>query len=144
LVVWYSTALAHPDKPGAQFALVFPLLHVAVGVGITYWTLATLVNATTIVARNGMLSVRHGPIPWWANCDVAIKDIEQLYCERQFVRGKRGSGRTYSVNALLTNGQKKIVLKSLTEGDEARFIEQEIEARVGIADARVVGEYEGD
>jgi hypothetical protein len=32
-------------------------------------------------------------------------------------------------------------VESLNSGDEAQFIEQEIEARLGIVDAPVIGEY---
>jgi hypothetical protein len=46
LVVWYSIALQTPSPGG--FMLWFPLLHVAVGVGLAYWSLAMLLNRTRI------------------------------------------------------------------------------------------------
>ena len=43
--MWYGIAFA-ADTP--LIAKLFPLLHVAMGIGLTYFTLAGLVNRTTV------------------------------------------------------------------------------------------------
>jgi len=65
LVFWYRTALAHPS-PGS-IALWFPLIHVGVGVGITYSTIAGFLNRTRVSVDAGEVTIRHGPVPWIGN-----------------------------------------------------------------------------
>ncbi|HEX6040903.1 MAG TPA: hypothetical protein VFZ20_22775, partial [Longimicrobium sp.] len=60
LIFWYSLAFMG-DAP-LVFKL-FPMLHVAAGAFITYFTLAGLVNRTTFTIERDRLSVRHGPLP---------------------------------------------------------------------------------
>jgi hypothetical protein len=139
LISFYAAALfgrhahAHATAP-----LWFPLLHVGVGIAVTYTTICGFVNTTRIAIENGALSVRHGPLPWPGNRDVAIASIAQLFC-REHV-GSKGS-RRYSVNALLKQGTTTTLLKGLTDAEQALYVEQLVEKRLGIVDAPVAGEY---
>ncbi len=63
LVVWYSAVLLAPSGIDIVAAL-FPLLHVAAGVSITYTTVAGFLNTTSIEVRGGRLRLTHGPLPW--------------------------------------------------------------------------------
>ncbi len=72
LVFWYAMALAGPgpevDAGGPPLMmLVFPLLHVGVGVGLTYYVIAAFLNRTIVRVEAGTLSVTHGPVPWQVN-----------------------------------------------------------------------------
>lgn len=55
LVVWYAIAFS---TNGPLMMKLFPLLHVAVGVGLTWFVLATFVNRTTITVGDGACVVR--------------------------------------------------------------------------------------
>jgi hypothetical protein len=138
LVFWYAMALSAKGAHAHAAPLLFPLLHVGAGIAITYTTICGFVNTTRIAIENGALSVRHGPLPWPGNRDVAIASIVQLFC-REHV-GNKGS-RSYSVNALLKQGTTSTVLKGLTDAEQALYIEQIVEKRLGIVDAPVAGEY---
>ena len=60
LVVWYSVVFA---GDGPVLMALFPLLHVAVGVGLTYLALAGLLNTTRITILREHLAVKHKPLP---------------------------------------------------------------------------------
>jgi hypothetical protein len=96
------------------------------------------VNRTRIAVENGVLSVRHGPLPWPGNRTIAVAELAQLFCEE--VIGNKGS-RSYRVSALLKSGRKTQVLRGLGQADQALFIEQALERRLGITDVPVAGEY---
>lgn len=142
LVFWYSMVLGMGDHPGAPslFFLVAPLIHVAVGVGLTYSTLAGLFNSTTISVKRDLLSVRHGPLPWLGQHDVQTFDLEQLYCNSRISRGKNTTTTYYSVHALLQGGKELKLISNLTNKQEALYLEYKIEQHLGIEDAPVAGE----
>lgn len=137
LLFWYSVAL----KPGAPWiAAVFPLVHVTVGVALTYFTLATLFNRTVIRVESGRLSIRHSPIPWMGNADLDASNLDQLYCKEKTHRNKSGVSYTYEVWAVLREGKSRKLLSTSMEQDQALYIEQRLEQALGIRDRRVAGE----
>jgi hypothetical protein len=141
LIFWYFMAFS--KGPGGGFGLLmaaFPCVHVAVGVGLTYATIAGFFNRTTIDVGNGVLSIRHGPVPWPGNIDLHTADIDQIYCTEKTTRGRSGgSSCRYIVNALLKNGRKKKLAANLTEQDQALYIEDRIERFLGIKNQPVAG-----
>jgi hypothetical protein len=108
-----------------------------------YGTIAAFVNRTTIAVRGDLLSIRHGPLPWGRNEEVAVGDIAQLYTEEEISRGKRGPDRTYHLYALLRSGERIRLLETLPQPEQALWLEQRIEDHLGIADAPVPGEWAG-
>jgi hypothetical protein len=79
LVFWYSMAL----QPGAPWIMaVFPVCHLAIGVGLTYTTLTIYLNRTVLEVDEGRLTVRNGPLPWPGNRALEVSDLEQLYCQQ--------------------------------------------------------------
>lgn len=137
LVYWYPMIFLSPDAP--WFVKAFPLMHVALGVGLTYAMLAGFFNKTVIDVGQGMLHVRHGPFPWPGNRNLSAADVTQLYCEEKTSRGEN-SFTKYWLNALLRDGKKLSLLAGLEDKDKALYLEQRIESRLGIADRRVGGE----
>lgn len=137
LVVWYGVALTR----GAPLLMsLFPLIHVAVGVGITYATLAAVLNTTTIRIQQGTLSIAHGPIPWRGNWTVPRGAIDQLWCKDVVRRGKHGPVHSYEVWIRLKAGtESKLVGAGLTP-EQALFLEQQIESALGVRDRAVAGE----
>lgn len=117
-------------------AVLFPLLHVAVGVGITYSAIAGLVNKTTITIGADQLTIRHAPLPWMGNRTLYRYDFVQLYVEEV----RRKNNASYRLNAVLTNHKKLKLLSGIDDRSQALFVEKEIEKFMGIQDERVSGE----
>jgi hypothetical protein len=140
LVLWYAGALAGLGKDGPPPALMaFPLVHVAVGVGLTYGALAGLLNRTTIGATQRTLHIAHGPIPWWGAGPV--DGIQQLFSKERVHHGKHGSrSYSYELYAALRSGRQRKLISGLQEASQALWLEQTLEKHLGIEDQPVGGE----
>lgn len=136
LAFWYAMAIGVGNVP----MMLFPLLHVAVGAGLLYFTVALFVNRTWIVVGGGVLTVRHGPLPWPGNRDIATAALEQLYCEEHISRTRNGTTVTYSVRARGTDGRLVKLVTGLPQRDQALFIEERIERHLGIVNRHVRSE----
>jgi hypothetical protein len=137
LVFWYTTALTQNAN---IIMLIFPVLHVAVGLALTYYTLAGFYNRTFISVGRGTLSIQHRPMPWFGNRTLQASDIAQLYTEQITASGKNGPRVTYQLSAVSLENRKIKLLAGLDSPDSARFIERQIEDWLGIKDRRVEGE----
>lgn len=135
LAIWYAMAFA----VGNVVMMLFPLLHVAVGLVIAYTNATMYVNRTRIVAGRGHLTVRHGPLPWPGNRDLPTISLEQLYCEENISRSRNGTSVSYSVLARTTDGKQIKLVTGLSDRDQALYIEQEIERHLKIVDQHVAG-----
>jgi hypothetical protein len=139
LVFWFTGVLSSgSDVPWIM--VVFPLAHVAAGVGLTYLTLATLFNSTRISAESGLIRIRHGPVPWRGNLDLDASSLDQLYCKEKVIRGKNGVSYTYEVWAVTRDGKSRRLLGTSLDQDQALYIEQRLERALGIKDRAVPGE----
>jgi hypothetical protein len=142
LVFWYSMALGHQGAPWIM--KVFPIGHVAIGIGLTYATLCGFLNGTTVTAGQDALTVSHGPLPWSGNRTLASGSIRQIHCEqRRSNNNNNGAAWTYDLFATLSDGRKLKLLSGFNDLAEPRLIEQRIESHLRIADQAVVGEYRG-
>jgi hypothetical protein len=141
LVVWYTIgigAMLSGEGGGmAWIMLVFPVLHVAVGIGLTYLVICMFLNKTVIKISMGELTVRHGPVPCWGNHQLRTSDLKQLYCTETIHRSKNGCNTTYNVLAQTQTGDKLTLLTGLDELDQGLFIEQQLEQHLRIADERM-------
>ncbi len=138
LIFWYSIAFTQKVP---WIMIVFPVAHVAIGAGLTYFVIACFVNRTWISLDGGRLSVRHRPLPWPGNVEIDSSEIDQLYCKRDVHHGSKGGTTVnYSLHAVLKGGRKQQLLSGVDEDDHVRFLEQQIEQRLGLADRRVRGE----
>lgn len=137
LIFWYAIALSE----GAPWIMsVFPLAHVAVGVGLSYYTLAGLLNRSIVSVNQSEFSIRHGPLPWIGNITLRSSEIDQLYCQEEYNRGKNGVYYTYQLSALLKNGRKIKLLSNLDSAEVVLYMERQIEDWLSIKDRPVVGE----
>jgi hypothetical protein len=140
---WYFTALSE----GIVIMALFGILHLAVGVGLTYYTLSLFLNSTTIRATPEGISVSHGPLPIPAKFSgirhLPASDIAQLYVKQEVSRGKNGTTYSYPVRAKLKNGDDILFLSSyIVQNDTtATRLEQELELFLGIRDYAVPEEY---
>lgn len=141
LINWYRMLTGVNGDPGLIFYL-FPLVHVAAGIGLTYYTIAGFLNKTWITVTADEVTVRHAPIPWFGNRSLPAGDIHQIYCE-EIVTKNRGTSRTYTLSAVLRDGRKVDLVKSLPAAAQARYLEQRLEERLGIEPSPVAGEFQG-
>ena len=140
LLTWYGAAFAMEDSP--LIMLIFPLAHVAVGVGLTYFVLAGFFNRSRVSVRQGSLRVAHGPVPWPGKLEIPVGSLQQLYCKEKVSRSKNGTQYRYVVHAVLKNGRQRKLLSGLDQLDQALWLEQELEASLGIRDRAVPGEIQ--
>lgn len=138
LLFWYSIAFSE-DAPWIMS--VFPVVHVAVGVGLTYWTIAGFVNRTVIFVDGRELSVVHRPLPWFGTLRLPVDQIDQLYCKQKVSRGENGTSVSYQLFAAVKGGGRRKILSGLMDSDHALFIERRVESYLGIRDRRMTGEY---
>jgi hypothetical protein len=144
LIGWY-TALAHTFKSGHYgtgeiIALVFPVFHILIGLGLTYACLTSFFNNTIIKASHGELSVWHGPLPCHKSVRLVANDVRQIFCTRREHRGRNTTSITYDVVALLYDGAGETLVQNLSDYARARYIEQELEKHLSIVDERMPAE----
>jgi len=139
LCFWYSVALGMPNTPWIM--IVFPIAHLAVGVGLTYSTLAGFLNTTTIKIDRQFFVVQHDPLPWTGEIKTPISQLEQFYCKERRSSSKNGVHFTYQLNAVLKDGRDLSLVSNLESPDIALFLEQQIEGWLNIPDTDVIGEY---
>ena len=137
LVVWYVIAFT---QNGPLIMKLFPIIHVTVGVALTYFVAALFVNRTEITVGDGLYRVKHGPLPWPGNRVGYSDDIEQLYVVEKINRNKNSVSIVYNVMVKQKDGTKFKLISSLNEMDQALFLEQEIERFLRIEDEKVSGE----
>jgi hypothetical protein len=137
LIFWYAIALT---QGGPWIMAVFPIAHVAVGIGLTYYTIAGFINRTRILVSRRIVAIAHGPLPWTGKVRLDAHDIAQLYCQEEANRNKNGTYYRYQLSALLRDGRKIKLLSNLNKPDTALFIEQRIEKWLKIEDHPVEGE----
>jgi hypothetical protein len=159
LFVWYSMALGGlfgndgPGLPGLfkWLFVIFPLGHVAVGVGLTYTCLAMLFNRTVITVDRDWMTVRHGPFFWPGQFTVATEEVDQFYCREQLGAGKtaptqyhpdmrRSGAVTASLMLVTKDGRERPVWRYEQDRNVVLFLEQRLEEHLGIEDRRVGGE----
>ena len=148
LYFWYAKAIAGVDWAQGLGALeghrlmmiLFPIAHVAVGVGLTYYTLCGFVNRTIVEVAGRVITISHGPLPWRGNRTIPGSDVQQLYREEITRRTKNGTSTSYQLSAVQKDNRKLKLLSGLGGADLALFLEQEIERALGIRDQAVTGE----
>jgi hypothetical protein len=141
LINWYASAFSASFQGMFDLMFVlFPLLHVAVGIGLTYYVLAGYLNKTTIDVDFNSITVKHGPVPFWGNQTLPSKTIRQLYCKRDEFPGSRNGYRAFAVHAITSERRNIKLLSGLDNSEQALFLEQEIEKFLNIEDKPVKGE----
>jgi hypothetical protein len=138
--LWILFSLAG-DYP--WFFGLFILLFAGIGLGLTYWSLGKVINHSEIRLQNGYLSVRHRPLPWRYQSRIPVSEIKAISQETYYTQShdtNSGGGITIGVQmtfrnerrAAMTSGGKWIVLIPKLELAAAKFLEQEIETRLGL------------
>ncbi|MEM9075342.1 MAG: hypothetical protein AAGE52_42995 [Myxococcota bacterium] len=133
LVVWYSIATSIPNA-SARSVFWFPLLHVAVGIGLTWYVLANWFNRTRIVVQEGHLSTRAGPIPapWSRNKELKLRDVELFRAEFAKVTVQKYDEdpvRLWNVVARTRGGSDVVVVAGLPE-EIARYLARRLQRQL--------------
>jgi hypothetical protein len=121
---------------------MFPLIHLGVGLFLFYLSIAALLNRTVLeVDADRTLSVRHGPLPWPGRVTLDSGDVTQVYVVENVRTGERSRGTVTELRAIRRGGTrvKLLGLSGLTT-EEALYLEQELERRLGLRDVPVLGE----
>ncbi len=138
LVFWFSMA-GQSNSPVLMF--VFPIGHVAVGLGLAYVCIAGFVNKTIIRANVQELTIEHGPLWWPGNRVLDPAHIDQLYVKRIRHQSKNGVHYSYHLYARMVDGKHRKLISRLSNPGQARYIEQQLETYLAIVDTDVEGEF---
>jgi hypothetical protein len=133
LIFWYGMAFG---MQAPWIFIVFPIAHLAVGVGLTYATLAGFFNTTTVRLSDSTFMVQHDPLPWPGEVKVPVGQLQQFFCRAK----SDDSSRSYQLVAVLQDGQEIDLVSGLDGPNIAWFLEQQLEAHLRIADEPVAGE----
>ena len=138
LVGWYALAFGQAEAP--LIMKLFPIGHVAVGLGLIYFIIATFLNRSDIRISPLAVEVRHGPMKWPGNKKVAVDAIKQLYVEEHVTNTKNGQSVSYRVNVLTQASRRIKLVTGLKDRAQALFIEKKIEEVLALPDEAVAGE----
>jgi hypothetical protein len=98
--------------------------------------LCGFVNRTRVAIERGVLTIRHGPLPWPGDRSVPIPSIAQLSTEERRSR----SGAFYCLSALTKSGEKVVLLDGVPEAEQVLFLEHALAQRLAMVDAPATGE----
>jgi predicted RNA-binding Zn-ribbon protein involved in translation (DUF1610 family) len=137
LCFWYGTAF----KVGAPWIMiVFPVAHLAVGVGMTYLTLAGLINRSYLEVTAKELATWNDPLPWTGEITLKTSDLAQLYCSETTKSGEHSTTHSYNLFAVTRDGKARKVFSDLETPEIALFMEQQVEKWLRLEDQPVPGE----
>lgn len=140
LVFWYSIGIFGGPGGGIGWIFfVFPIAHVAVGVGLTYFVIAGFLNKSFVGLTPDRLYVRHGPVPWPGNQDLPTAAVKEVYVE-QVASHHRNYHRpvqyTYNLNAVIDDGKTRKLLGGL-ELPEAHYAAQTLNDWLNLSPSRL-------
>lgn len=128
---WYSVYLTVGFH---WLPAIFLFSTVPLGVGLTYHTLATLFNTTTILADQNSLRIQHRPLPWMRNSEISTNDLSQFYCKARVSRSRYGPYSQFELWAALQNGSSLLLLGTNLTMEQALYLEQKLEQTLSIKD----------
>jgi hypothetical protein len=112
--------------------------HTWIGLGLLYWSAASILNTTTIQWDRRILYVKHGPVPWFGNRAIEARDLSQLYVKLSSVRVNKRP--RWNLLAQKSDGREVVLVRLLSRPEEAKWLEARIEDAMGIVDRHVPGE----
>ena len=121
LCFWYWKAFT---MPRFQWSMVlFPLIHVAVGAGLTYYVIASFVNRTDVILRSAGVKVVTAPLPWLGNCVVNREDLTAVLVRKRY----GNKGRVYFQLLYVDRARREQTLvRSVSLEEQANFIAQRV------------------
>jgi hypothetical protein len=92
-----------------------------------YLTLAGLVNRTTIEVGQGLLTVRHGPLPILRGREVVVSEIARLCVNKHVVQTSKGPFTTIRLVVEHKDGTSRTLLENFAREEQALFVARTIE-----------------
>ncbi|MGH7330741.1 MAG: hypothetical protein ACREJX_20520, partial [Polyangiaceae bacterium] len=134
VVSWYGLAFT---KGGPPIMFVFPLVHVAVGVAVTYSALSRLLNSTTVTVDANELRCTTSPVrnPFRPDVVIPLDAIAEL----DVVEKKKGKGATTYELVVRDDGGRTRVLAAFDVRREADYLAGAIKRQVVALVAPPVG-----
>ncbi|MFK7998343.1 MAG: hypothetical protein AB8H86_02055 [Polyangiales bacterium] len=131
LVVWYSLV----GGMGAPiFFVLFPLIHVGVGVGVLWQVLSGWLNHTHIRVEDRRLEVVHKPIPTLFDKmkPALLDEVDMFMVEETLSNQNQGHKSTsgWRIDARLKSGATVPVVTRLRNEAAAHFIARRLEAQL--------------
>lgn len=139
-ITWTILTLMYLDGQVEWFLLLFMTPFVLVGLGTAFVAVMHLVNSTTIRATPNILSVTHGPLPWFGNRSIDPAHIDQFSSQERIHRDKDGTSTTYELVAHMIGGETIKLATGLEKPNHALYLEQQLEAALAIDDRPIPGE----
>jgi hypothetical protein len=134
LIMWYTIAF----RTGEWVMAAFASIHALVGVVLTYWLLSSYLNKTRIAITSEQVKVTTSPVFVHAPRTFDSESIDQVYVRRTNYQ-VNGSYHYEVMVSLFGEGNRKLS-GGFQEYEDAAYIEQEVEAYLGIEDHPVTGE----
>lgn len=128
LVFWYGAVLSSSGKVPWLF-VVFPLGHVLVGVGITYFVISSFFNKTDILISPDEIRVLSHPLPWPGNKRISAAEIHDIKI-RQRLQGR--GGVRYALMYVDTANREKKFVSYIAHQEQAEFIAAQIRETLGM------------
>ncbi len=124
LVFWYSMAFTAGPKGGLIMLplLLFPLLHVAVGISLTYFVICTFVNKTDIVLEAGMVTIKSHPLPWPGNKSIPADTVTDFLVRERFAQSRNGARVNYCIYYVDTTNRERRLITGLKTREQADYI----------------------
>jgi hypothetical protein len=134
------TEASRHDVSAYLFPIVFPL----VGLVLAYIVLAMWLNRTRVTVDRFFLRIERGPVPWRGRCvEFAVGRLRQLYVEKYVsYRQNNRPVTAFRVMAQVKDGEPVLVDGGMGAYEDARSLEQWLEAKLDIKDVPVAGEAE--
>jgi formylglycine-generating enzyme required for sulfatase activity len=145
---WHTRLGTRPAWPLDTDFFVMPLaidaILLAAGLLMAYRALAEWLNRTRLTVNRQTLSVRHGPVPWPGNIDVAVADIRELHVKQ----ARWGTGRGYGmrpqykheVHATMADGRSRKLVGGFATHSDALHVSKGITQYLGLRDAQAAAQ----
>jgi len=115
--------------------LLLTVVYALLSLYVVYTLLVALVDRLTIQVTQDELCIRRRPLPWPGRRSLECCEIKRIYTHRLVIPGRRGDKTVTMLRAELQDGREVRLLSELPY-DAARYIETQIQAWLGIEDAR--------
>lgn len=127
LVFWYTHAFTAKNIPWMM--VIFPIGHVAVGVGLTYFVVASLLNTTELAISPDQVRIRTAPLPWRRNQTLKTTDIRSVWVQQS---GRYNREPRFDIRYSNAANRSLKLLTGLNR-EQADFIEHHLHKTLGLA-----------
>lgn len=122
LIFMYSSMLTHASGASLLPLLLFPLLHVTIGIGLTYFVVCTFFNKTDIILESSALTVKTHPLPWPGNKSIPAETVADFLVRERFTQSENSSRVSYSIYYVDTTNRERRLITGLKTREQADYI----------------------